>query len=288
MVEWIGYACASALLVGMMPSFLKLGARKAAPALGAALLSFVVLLFAAGIVVMEGCVETLFAVTNDTLLYLILSGTLQGIFWLCLCAALIHGEVGRVIPLTNLSTIGALGLSVLVFKTEVGLWKLCFIVLLLLGTLLLESRPEGNSKARWAVFAFLALIAASAQSLTDALYLKQTVILESHADLVRTAVSALVLFCIAVIGGAFSSARHITADGWIFLVLSGMAIGLSWLCDSRALQLGDPSYLAPIACASFPIALLCGRIFHREKFAAGAMFGVLLALAGMFGLLLEL
>jgi len=288
MIEWIGYAAASAVLVGLMPSFLKLGAKKAAPALGAALLSLVVLLFAVGIVVLEDRVEELFQVTNDTLLYLVLSGTLQGLFWLCLCTALIHGEVCRVVPLTNLSTVGALGLSVLVFHTEVGLWKLCAILLVLLGTLLIESRPETRSNARWAIFAFLALILLSAKSLTDTLYLEQTVVAESVANAVRTAVSALVLFCIAVLGSAFSSAKRITADGWIFLVLAGIAVGLAWLCDSRAELLGDPNYLAPIACASFPVALLCGSLFHREKFAAGALFGVLLTLAGMFGMLLTL
>ena len=287
-IEWIGYACASSVLVGLMPSFLKLGAKKAAPALGAALMSLVVLLFAGGIVVLEDRVEALFQITNDTLLYLVLSGTLQGLFWMCLCTALIHGEVCRVIPLTNLASVGALGLSVLVFKTEVGLWKLCCILLILLGTLLIESRPETRSNAKWAIFAFLALILSSAKSLTDTLYLQQTVIPESLANVVRTAVSTLVLFCFAVLGGAFSSAKKITVDGWIFLILAGMAVGLAWLCNSRAELLGDPNYLAPIACASFPIALLGGWMFHREKFPSGAMFGVLLALAGMFGMLLEL
>lgn len=288
MVEWIGYACASAILVGLMPSFLKLGSKKAAPALGAALLSLMVLLFAVGIVVLEDRVEDLFNITNDTLLYLVLSGTLQGLFWLCLCGGLIHGEVSRVTPLTNLSTVGALGLSVVVFKTEVGLWKLCAILILLLGTLLIESRPDTRSNGRWAIFAFLALILASAKSLTDTLYLQQTVIPESVANVVRTAASMVVLCCIAVLGGAFSSARRITADGWIFLVLAGMSVGLAWLCNSRAEALGDPNYLAPIACAAFPVSLLGGRIFHREKFAAGALFGVLLVLAGMFGMMLEL
>ena len=53
MAEWIVYAVVSALLTGLMPSFLKTGIKKAAPALGAALFSSVVLLFAAGVVAME-------------------------------------------------------------------------------------------------------------------------------------------------------------------------------------------------------------------------------------------
>ena len=46
--------------------------------------------------------------------------------------------------------------------------------------------------------------------------------------------------------------------------------------------------LLPISCAAFPVAMLGARLFHKEEMPTGAMFGILLALAGMFGLLLEM
>ncbi len=288
MAEWIIYACISALLTGLMPSFLKTGAKKAAPALGAALLSTVVLLFAAGIVALEGRAEALLQLKNETLLYLVLSGVLQGVMWLSLCTALIHGGVSRVIPITNLEVVGVLGISAWLFRAVPGVWKLCCVVLLLLGTLLIESRPEKTGNGKWVLFAFLALLAAAAKTLVDTLYLEQSVVAESVANVVCTAVSSVLLWCIAALGKALRSAKRITADGWIFLVLAGMAVGVSWLCDSRARLLGDSSYLLPISCAAFPVAMLGARLFHKEEMPTGAMFGILLALAGMFGLLLEM
>lgn len=288
MAEWIVYAVVSALLTGLMPSFLKTGIKKAAPALGAALFSSVVLLFAAGVVAMEARAGEILEIGNEMLLYLVLSGALQGVVWLCLSAALIHGNVNRVIPITNLHVCGALGISVWLFHTMLSVWKLCCILLLLFGTLLLESRPDKGGNGKWALFAFLALFASAAKTLTDMLYLPESVISVSVANAVRTAISTVLLWCAALLGKSLNSAKRITADGWIFLVLAGMAIGVAWLCDSRAALLGDSSYLLPISCTAFPVALLGARIFHKEEMPAGAMFGILLALAGMFGMLLEL
>ena len=237
---------------------------------------------------MEARAGEILEIGNEMLLYLVLSGALQGVVWLCLSAALIHGNVNRVIPITNLHVCGALGISVWLFHTTLSVWKLCCILLLLLGTLLLESRPDKGGNGKWALFAFLALFASAAKTLTDMLYLPESVISVSVANAVRTAISTVVLWCAALLGKSLNSAKRITADGWIFLVLAGMAIGVAWLCDSRAALLGDSSYLLPISCTAFPVALLGARIFHKEEMPAGAMFGILLALAGMFGMLLEL
>jgi transporter family protein len=106
-----------------------------------------------------------------------------------------------------------------------------------------------------------------------------------------TAVRTVVVLVFAVgIVLARGEAKHFSAfttRTWLFLSLSGIATGLSWLCYFRALQLGPVSRVAPIDKLSFVIALVLGVVLLHEKLtwplAAGAVLivaGVLLTLKG--------
>lgn len=285
MSEWILYACASALLGGLLPSFMKTGVRRAAPAVAAALYATVAFLFALGAAAISGTLEGVQGIGNSTLVNLLISGLLRALFWLCLFTALSTGGVNRVMPIPNLTNAAAIGLSVLLFGSRIGVWRLCCIVLLLLGTVLMESRQQKGRGYKWLLFSILALAAAAAQQVFDARLLPE--LAYSLQNLMESFAAMLVLWILSALGKSFGSLKKLQLEDWLFLLLSGVATGLAWLCDATAAQRGDSTYLLPISCCTFPLMMLFARIFHKEKMPAAAVLGLLLAVFGMFGLLLN-
>ena len=89
---------------------------------------------------------------------------------------------------------------------------------------------------------------------------------------------------------AFTPARSLRLlDGrnWLFLVLSGLATGLSWICCFRALQLGEASRVAPIDKLSVVFVILLATLFLGEKLTWGKGIGVLLIAAGAIAIALD-
>ena len=74
--------------------------------------------------------------------------------------------------------------------------------------------------------------------------------------------------------------RTISTGSWLFLILSGLATGASWLCYYRALQLGEVSRVVPIDKLSVVITLILAFVFLHEEFTARSLIGCLLIGAG--------
>jgi bacterial/archaeal transporter family protein len=94
------------------------------------------------------------------------------------------------------------------------------------------------------------------------------------ATAIRTAVILIIAWGLAIFRGAAGGIGGLTKTNWIFLVLSGCATGLSWICYFKALQLGKVSQVAPVDKLSVAIAIILAVIFLKEpltlKQAAGA------------------
>ena len=73
-----------------------------------------------------------------------------------------------------------------------------------------------------------------------------------------------------------SGIAAISKKSWLFLILSGLATGASWLCYYRALQIGDASKVVPIDKLSVVITLVLAFVFLHEKFTARSMMGCIL------------
>ena len=140
-------------------------------------------------------------------------------------------------------------------------------------------------KLSWPVWALLSAVFAALTAILAKVGVKG--VPSNLATAVRTLV--VLVFAVGIVL-ARGEAKHLltfTRQTWIFLGLSGIATGLSWLCYFRALQLGPVSRVAPIDKLSFVIALVLGVVVLQEKLtwplAAGAVLivaGVLLTLKG--------
>lgn len=101
-----------------------------------------------------------------------------------------------------------------------------------------------------------------------------------YATLIRTLVIVALLIAIVAATGQFQSPSEISGRTWMFLALSGLATGVSWLCYFRALKIGNAAQVAPIDKLSVVLVAIFGAIFLGEKLSGVNWLGVLLIAAG--------
>ncbi|WP_112662803.1 EamA family transporter [Microvirga flavescens] len=128
---------------------------------------------------------------------------------------------------------------------------------------------------------FWALLSAAFAALT-AIFAKVGVeqINSDFATLIRTAIIFLVLGAILTASGQWQSLGSISGRTYVFLTLSGLATGASWLCYFRALKLGDAARVAPIDKLSVVLVAVFGVIFLGERLSAPNWLGVALIATG--------
>ena len=100
------------------------------------------------------------------------------------------------------------------------------------------------------------------------------------ATLIRTAVVICVLVALVSATGQWQPLEEISTRTWVFLVLSGLGTGASWLCYFRALKLGEAARVAPIDKLSVVFAIVLGVLFIGEKLTLPVVVGALLIVAG--------
>ncbi|CAM1635022.1 EamA domain [Bartonella apihabitans] len=139
--------------------------------------------------------------------------------------------------------------------------------------------------ATWQFWAFLSAIFAA----LTAIFAKVGIsgINSDFATLIRTIVIIAALCLFLSITGQWQRPEAIPAKSWVFLVLSGLATGASWLAYFRALQLGDASHVAPIDKLSVIFVAIFGVTFLGEKLTAINWTGVVLIAAGVILLALK-
>ena len=100
------------------------------------------------------------------------------------------------------------------------------------------------------------------------------------ATAIRTVVVVIMAWAIVFLGNTQSGIAEISRKSWLFLILSGLATGASWLCYYRALQIGEASKVVPIDKLSVVITLVLAFVFLHEKFSINSLLGCILIGAG--------
>jgi transporter family protein len=101
------------------------------------------------------------------------------------------------------------------------------------------------------------------------------------ATLIRTVIILAVLGLIVVVGGQWQALATIPQRTWVFLTLSGLATGASWLCYYRALKLGDAARVAPVDKLSIVLVAVFGVLILGERLSANNWLGVALCTSGI-------
>lgn len=100
------------------------------------------------------------------------------------------------------------------------------------------------------------------------------------ATAIRTVVVVFMSWGMVFLTNAQGGLGEISRKSWIFLILSGLATGASWLCYYRALQLGEASKVVPIDKLSVVITLIMAFVFLHERFTPKSLVGCILITAG--------
>ncbi len=100
------------------------------------------------------------------------------------------------------------------------------------------------------------------------------------ATAIRTVVVLVMAWGMVFLVGAQSGVGEISPKSWVFLILSGLATGASWLCYYHALQIGEASKVVPVDKLSVVITLVLAFVFLHEQFTAKSLIGCVLIAAG--------
>jgi bacterial/archaeal transporter family protein len=130
----------------------------------------------------------------------------------------------------------------------------------------------------WILWALLSAVFAAATALLAKIGVAH--VDSNLATAVRTSVVVIFAWGIAIATGKHTGLRQLDGRTVLFLTLSGLATGLSWLCYFRALQLGPASRVAPLDKLSVPLVMLFAWLLLGEKLTVPALFGGLLITAG--------
>lgn len=130
----------------------------------------------------------------------------------------------------------------------------------------------------WALFALGSAVFAALTSILAKIGIDG--VNSNLATAIRTIVVLIMAWGMVFLVGAQSGISEISGRSWIFLILSGLATGASWLCYYRALQLTDASKVVPIDKLSVVITLILAFVFLHEEFAAKSAIGAVLITIG--------
>ncbi len=130
----------------------------------------------------------------------------------------------------------------------------------------------------WFVFAFLSAIFAALTSILAKVGVEG--VNSNLATAIRTIVVLLMAWLMVFVTHAQSGLAEISKKSWIFLILSGLATGASWLCYYRALQIGEASKVVPVDKLSVVITIILAFVFLHESFTMKSLIGMILITIG--------
>lgn len=285
---WVIYALSSALFAGLMSILAKIGIKNVDANLATALRTIVVAIFAWLMVFIVDSQAAIANISTKSFIFLVLSGLATGGSWLAYFKALQIGDVNKVVPVDKSSTVLTMLLSFILLGENLTLLKIVAMILISIGTyLMIEKKKPASGKTAGHGWFFYAALSAFFASLTALL---AKVGIEDVDTTLGTAIRTLVVLGMAwlIVFGQGSQKKIQTIDkrSWVFIILSGLATGLSWLCYYQALKEGPVSIVVPIDKLSILVTVAFGYFVLHEKLKKQSLFGLGLIVAGTLSLLI--
>lgn len=281
-------AVLSAVFAGLTAILAKCGIRKTDSDIATALRTIVVLVFSWVMVFIVGSINTISNIGPKSLLFLILSGLATGTSWICYFKALSMGDVNKVVPIDKSSTILTVLLAIICFNETTNLVvKLFGTLLLSVGIFLMIEKKQTDAKNEKRVWMLYAVLSAVFAALTSILAKVGISGVESNlATAIRTGVVLVIAWIIVFAGGKQTQLKSLNKRELVFISLSGIATGASWLCYYYAIQNGVVSVVVPIDKMSILVAVTFSYFVFKEKLSFKAFFGLVLMLVGTLAMAL--
>ena len=287
---WILYAFGSALFAGATSILAKIGIEEVDSHLATALRTIVVLVFSWLMVFIVGTQNQLTVISIKSYIFLILSGMATGASWLCYFKALQLGDVNKVVPIDKSSTILTMILAFVFLKEDITIPMIIGMIAIGIGTyLMIQKKEEGEKQVKnkvWLIYAVLSAVFASLTSILAKVGIENV---ESNlATAIRTIVVLIMAWLIVLLQKKHGEVKNISKKSFVFIGLSGIATGASWLCYYKALHDGLASIVVPIDKLSILVTVAFAYIFLKEKLSRKSMVGLILITVGTLSLLIKI
>lgn len=285
---WIFLAFASAFFAGITSILAKCGMKNVDSHAATALRTVVVLVFSWLLVLLTRAQEGIALISVRTWVFLTLSGMATGASWLCYFRALQLGDVNKVTPVDKSSTVLTMLLAFIFLGERVTLLKTAAMVCIALGTyLMIQKKKEAQRKTEnhaWLLYAAGSAVFASLTAILGKLGIQG--VDSNLGTAIRTTVVLVMAWIVVFVTKQQSAVRNVDKKSWLFLILSGMATGASWLCYYRALQDGPASIVVPIDKLSVWVTILFSGVVFGERLTMKSAAGLILITVGTLSLLL--
>lgn len=285
---WIVFAFGSAFFAGITAILAKCGIRRTDSTLATAIRTIVVLAFSWLMVFVAGEPGQIATLDGLTWLFLILSGLATGASWLCYFKALQLGDINKVVPIDKSSVILTMLLAFILLGEGISLFGGVGVVLIGVGTFLMiekkESIPTGAQKNSWLLYAMGSAVFASLTSILGKLGIFGV---ESNlGTAIRTGVVFFMAWLMVLVAGKAGEIKRVPRKELLFICLSGIATGASWLCYYKALQDGPASVVVPIDKLSILVTVAFSFFVFHEKLSKKSAVGLFLIVAGTLAMLI--
>lgn len=279
---WLIAAALSALFAGITSILAKCGIRKTDSDVATALKTIVVLIFSWIMVFVVGSAGTISQTQPASYLFLILSGAATGASWMCYFKALSIGDVNKVVPIDKSSTVLTVLLAIILFhETDHLAVKLTGTVLLGAGVILMVEKKKTAQTANGNAYILYAIGSAVFAALTSILAKIGISGVESNlGTAIRTIVVLIMAWVMVAVKGKMSELKNLDKHELLFIGLSGIATGASWLCYYYAIQNGVVSVVVPIDKMSLLVSIVFSYVVFKEKMSGRAVCGLALMLLG--------
>ena len=279
---WISAAILSAVFAGLTSILAKCGIKKTDSDLATAIRTIVVLIFSWIMVLVVGSQHTITEIEPKAFISLILSGLATGASWICYFKALSVGDINKVVPIDKSSTVLTVLLAIICFgETSNLVMKLIATAILAVGIFLMvekKKREEKQESKTWMLYAVLAAVFAALTSILAKMGISGV---ESNlGTAIRTGVVLIMAWVIVFARGKQAQLKSIDKKELLFIGLSGIATGASWLCYYYAIQNGEVSVVVPIDKLSIIVTVIFSYFVFKEKLSKKAFAGLCLMVAG--------
>jgi bacterial/archaeal transporter family protein len=282
MSTWIALSLGSAFFAGLVAIFGKLGVANISSNLATAIRTIIVVVLAWLVVARTGAMHDVAKIDLTALFILVLSGITTGASWLLFFRALQLGDATKVVTIDRLSIVLTIVAGILIFNEPAGTMQVIGIGLLALGTFLIVfQRSQSTSNGlKWIFFALAGAAFASITALLAKWGLEN--IDSNLATAIRTIVVVVMAWLIVLGTGEQRNLRSLHSRDVIFLILSGLATGISWLFFFAALSQGPVSGVIPIDKLSLVITAIASWLVFRERQSSRAIMGLAIVVIGTF------
>lgn len=282
---WVLFAFGSALFAGLTSVLAKTGIKTTDSDVATAIRTCVVFVFSWLMVFVVGSQNSITDIDLHTWIFLILSGISTGASWLCYYKALKMGDINKVVVIDKSSTVISMIFAIVFLGEHFTFVTVLCIAAIAFGTFLMvyKKSQKSTKNKSWILWATLSAVFAALTSVLGKVGFQN--IDSNLGTAIRTFIVLIMSFLIVFIKQKQSYIKSVPKKELLFLCLSGIATGASWLCYYKALKDGLVSVVVPIDKLSILVTVVFSYFVFKEKLSKKSLFGLDLIVVGTIGVI---